>query len=295
MVLLITVILLTIITTALLGLDIKLNENHDDFENVTYKVRPRMLFGLSWLILLLFGSFTTVNSGEIGLKVRFGKITNTPISEGINWKIPGIEKIVKVNVKVRKYENETALSTSSKDLQIINNIVINVNYQIDNTKAVSLYKNVGNNYEDVVITPAIQESVRSIISQYTAEELVTKRSEIANAINDNLNQKLNGYGINVLSTAIKNFDFSAEYNAAIEKKAVAEQNVLTAQQELEKTKIDAEAKKVKAQGDADANMVLEKTLTKDVLLQQFIEKWDGKLSTVSGNENGFINISDFIK
>ena len=293
--LLITVILLTIITTALLGLDIKLNEDHDDFENITYKVRPRMLFGLLWLILLLFGSFTTVNSGEIGLKVRFGKITNTPISEGINWKIPGIEKIVKVNVKVRKYENETALSTSSKDLQIINNIVINVNYQIDNTKAVSLYKNVGNNYEDVVITPAIQESVRSIISQYTAEELVTKRSEIANAINDNLNQKLNSYGINVLSTAIKNFDFSAEYNAAIEKKAVAEQNVLTAQQELEKTKIDAEAKKVKAQGDADANMVLEKTLTKDVLLQQFIEKWDGKLSTVSGNENGFINISDFIK
>lgn len=293
--LLIAVILLTIITTALLGLDIKLNEDHDDFENITYKVRPRMLFGLLWLILLLFGSFTTVNSGEIGLKVRFGKITNTPISEGINWKIPGIEKIVKVNVKVRKYENETALSTSSKDLQIINNIVINVNYQIDNTKAVSLYKNVGNNYEDVVITPAIQESVRSIISQYTAEELVTKRSEIANAINDNLNQKLNSYGINVLSTAIKNFDFSAEYNAAIEKKAVAEQNVLTAQQELEKTKIDAEAKKVKAQGDADANMVLEKTLTKDVLLQQFIEKWDGKLSTVSGNENGFINISDFIK
>ena len=295
MVLLITVILLTIITTALLGLDIKLNKDCDDIENVTYKIRPRMLFGLLWLILLLFGSFTTVNSGEIGLKVRFGKITNTPISEGINWKIPGIEKIVKVNVKVRKYENETALSTSSKDLQIINNIVINVNYQIDNTKAVSLYKNVGNNYEDVVITPAIQESVRSIISQYTAEELVTKRSEIANAINDNLNQKLNSYGINVLSTAIKNFDFSAEYNAAIEKKAVAEQNVLTAQQELEKTKIDAEAKKVKAQGDADANMVLEKTLTRDVLLQQFIEKWDGKLSTVSGNENGFINISDFIK
>lgn len=295
MVSLITVILLTIITTALLGLDIKLNEYHDGIESVNYSIRPRMLFGLLWLILLLFGSFTTVNSGEIGLKVRFGKITNTPISEGINWKIPGIEKIVKVNVKVRKYENEAALSTSSKDLQIINNIVINVNYQIDNTKAVSLYKNVGNNYEDVVITPAIQESVRSIISQYTAEELVTKRSEIANAINDNLNQKLNSYGINVLSTAIKNFDFSAEYNAAIEKKAVAEQNVLTAQQELEKTKIDAEAKKVKAQGDADANMVLEKTLTRDVLLQQFIEKWDGKLSTVSGNENGFINISDFIK
>ena len=293
--LLITVILLTIITTALLGLDIKLNEDHSDIESVDYKIRPRMLFGLLWIILLLFGSFTIVNSGEIGLKVRFGKITNTTISEGINWKIPGIEKIVKVNVKVRKYENETALSTSSKDLQIINNIIINVNYQIDNTKAVSLYKNVGNNYEDVVITPAIQESVKSIISQYTAEELVTKRSEIANAITDNLNQKLNSYGINILSTAIKNFDFSAEYNAAIEKKAVAEQNVLTAQQELEKTKIDAEAKKVKAQGDADANIVLEKTLTKDVLLQQFIEKWDGKLSTVSGNENGFINISDFIK
>ena len=241
------------------------------------------------IIVVILGlcSFSTIKSGEVGIKTRFGKVINTELTEGINFKIPFIDKIVKMNVKVQKYENEVALSTSSKDLQVINNIIINVNYQVDGTKAPELYRQVGKDYQSIIITPAIQESVKSVISQYTAEELVTKRTEVANAINLNLNEKLNEYGINVLSTGIKDFDFSAEYNNAIEKKAVAEQEVLTAKQQLEKAKVDAETKKVQAQGEADANAVLEKSLTNEILIEQFISKWNGQLPAVMGGDNMF--------
>lgn len=247
-------------------------------------IMPVVLLGI-FLIITIICSFTTIKSGEVGLKVRFGKIVETSLSEGFNLKIPYIEKIKKINIKVQKYENETALSSSSKDLQIINNIIINVNYQINPQQATELYRNVGEKYEETIITPAIQESVKSVISQYTAEELVTRRSEVANAINDNLNNKLNNYGINILSTAIKNFDFSQEYNTAIERKVVASQQVLTAQQELEKAKVEAETKRVEAEGEAKANKEVQQTITKDILIKEFIEKWNGVLpETYAGDD-----------
>ena len=257
----------------------------------TFVVAILIILGIT---TLLFGS-TIVKSGEVGLKTRFGKIQNTTIDEGLHFNIPFIENVKRVDIKVQKYENETSLATSSKDLQVINNIIVAVNYQLDGSKVVELYKNVGKEYGAIIINPAIQESVKSVISQYTAEEIVTKRSEIALDINANLNEKLQRYGINVLSVALKDFDFSSEYNTAIEKKAVAEQEVQTAKQQLEKAKIDAETKKVQAQGEADANKVLEKSLTDEILMEKFIDKWNGELPKVSGSDNGFIDFSSLIK
>lgn len=257
-------------------------------------IKGIVIFIIIFGIITLFFSFTVVKSGEIGLKTRFGKIQDTTISEGLQWKVPYIEKISRVNIKVQKYENEVGLVTSSKDLQVINNIIIAVNYQLEPNKVVDLYKTVGKEYDESIMLPAIQESVKSVISQYTAEELVTKRSEVAQAITDNLNNKLETYGINILSIAIKNFDFSAEYNNAIEQKAVAEQQVQTSKQQLEKAKVDAETKKVQAQGEADANAVIEHSLTKDILTEKFIEKWNGELPKVTSGNNIF-NIDELLK
>ena len=103
------------------------------------------------------------------------------------------------------------------------------------------------------------------------------------------------YGLKVLDVSIKNFDFSAEYNASIEKKTIAEQNALTAKQELEISKAEAEKKKVEAQGEAEANKIKEQTITDKILVQQWIEKWDGKLPTVSGDSTSMIDINELLK
>lgn len=254
---------------------------------------PYMLFGLLGLLSTFFGFFGTIQTGEIGIKTRFGKIVGTTSNEGIIWKSP-LDTITKINVKVQKYSNDKELDTSTKDMQVVSNIKAVVNYQIDGTKAVDLYKTVGKNYKEIVLEPAIQETIKAIISKYTSEELVTKRSEISQDINNTLNEKLTVYGIKSVSVAINNFDFSSAYNQAIEKKAVAEQEVQTSKNQLEKAKIEAETKKVKAQGDAEANALLEKSLTKEILIEKWIEKWNGEVSKVSGSDN-MLDISGLLK
>lgn len=268
-------LILVIITAGILG--------YNSYEE-KWSFRPRMIFSLAWLLIILSGCFSIIKTGEIGIKTRFGKIVGNTTNEGIIFKSP-LEQIEKINIKVQKYENEDVLSTSTKDMQIVNNIKVSINYQIDGSKAVDLFKTVGTNYKTTVLEPAIQETIKGVISKYTSEELVTKRSEISIDINNTLDERIKKYGINSVSVAINNFDFSDAYNQAIEQKAVAEQEVETSKNQLEKAKVEAETKKVKAQGEAEANKLLESSLTKEIIEQQFIEKWNGQLpSTYAGND-----------
>ena len=233
---------------------------------------------VSILFLLLVSSVTTINSGEVGIRVRFGKVINKGTNEGINFKIPFIEKIEKMNIKVQK----------SVDMSVA------VNFRIDSKKAVDLYKNVGTNYESVVLTPAIEESVKAVTSKYTAEELITNRSEVSDKCMEELSKKVEKYGLVVNDFNITNFSFSEEFEKAIEEKQVAEQKVLTAKQELAKEKIEAEKKIVAAEAEKKANELKEKSLTNNIIKEKFIEKWDGQLPKVT-NGNSIIDISNMIK
>lgn len=283
MILIIVSLILTIVTALIIYIAHVEND-------VSLKYMPA---SLGWLLLIIFGCFSSTKTGEVGIKTKFGKITDTYLSEGINFKMP-YEKIEKVNIKVQKYENKKELSTSTKDMQIVNNIKVTINYQVNGKEAVNLYKRVGNNYKQTILEPAIQETVKATISKYTSEELVTKRSEISLDINNTLNDRIKGYGINSVSVAINNFDFSQSYNDAIEKKAVAEQEVATAKNQQQKAKIEAETKIIKAKSEAEANKNLEKSLSPEILQQKFIEKWNGQLPTVTSG-NSFLDVSKYLK
>ena len=243
------------------------------------------------LCIIGVGSIRTINSGEVGIRVRFGKVISTQMDEGINFKIPIVEKIVKMNIQVQKVEVTT--ESSSKDLQLVN-MQLAVNYRVDGTKATDLYKNVGTNYEAVVLQPAIQESIKAITSRYTAEELITKRNEVSAECMKELDAKVNKYGLTIDNFNITNFNFSAEFNRAIEEKQVAEQKVLTAKQELEKSKVEAEKKIVEAEAEKKANEMKQQSLTDNVIKDKFIDKWDGKLPSVTGG-NSIINMNSILK
>lgn len=240
---------------------------------------------------LLLTCFTTIRSGEVGIRVRFGKVLDTPTSEGINFQIPFIEKIEKMNVKVQKTEVTT--NSSSKDLQNVD-ISLAVNYRIDSKQAVDLYRNVGMNYEEIILEPAIEESIKAVTSKYTAEELITHRSDVSSECMEELSKKVGKYGISVSEFNITNFSFSLEFEKAIEEKQVAEQKVLTAKQELEKEKIDAEKKIVAAEAEKKANELKQKTLTDNVIKEKFIDKWNGELPKVTGN-GSILDISSLLK
>ena len=258
------------------------------------EINKKVIIGaliIIFVIITIFSSFRIIKSGEVGIKVRFGKVIETHTKDGINFKLPFIEKIVKMNVRVQKTELDT--ESSSKDLQLVN-MKLAVNYRVDGKKATSLYKNVGKKYEDIVLQPAIQESVKAITSKYTAEELITKRNEVSDKCTEELNKKVNKYGLDIDNFNIINFNFSKEFNRAIEEKQVAEQKVLTAKQELEKERIEADKKIVKAQGEKEANELKQQTLTDNIIKEKFLEKWDGKLPLVS-NDGSIIDISSLLK
>ncbi len=247
-------------------------------------IKKIIIYGVIGLFVLItiLSSFQTIRSGEVGLKVRFGKIVSKGLNEGLNLKIPYIEDIVVVNIKVQKIEITT--ESSSKDLQTIQTDIA-VNYRIESNKASELYRTVGNSYESTILDPAIKESIKSTIAKFTAAEIITKRSEVSQKCMEELQEKVKKYGIVIDNFNITNLTFSPEYTKAIEEKQVAEQK-------LEKAKLEAEAKLVEAEATKKANDLMKQSLTDNLISKQFIEKWDGKLPSTYAGENilGMFNL-----
>ena len=243
------------------------------------KIIKWVIIGVVSLFALItfLSSFTTIKSGEVGLKIRFGKIIDSSLNEGINFKIPFIESIEKVNIKVQK--SEETIESSTKDMQIINTTVA-VNYRIQSDKASKLYKTVGNNYNEVILQPIIKESIKTAIAKYDAEEITTKRNEVSNDCLKTIQEKIEKYGIVIEGFNLTNFSFSNAYTTAIEQKKVAEQ-------QLEKSKLEAEQKVIEAEATRKANELLSQTITEKTLTEKFIEKWDGKLPTTYAGDDVF--------
>lgn len=257
------------------------------------------------IITALF-SVTQVRAGHTGIVSTFGKISSNVLQEGLHIKAPW-QKVTKVDNRIVKLEIETESST--KDLQTVS-AKLATSYRIDTTMSYSIIKNVGKNYEDVLVTPAVNEVLKAVTAKYTAEECITSRSNVSKELVDEINKKLNAQGIYVNDVNIINFDFSEAYNKAIEDKQVAEQKlkkaetdkqsaVVNAQAEAEKKKIAAEAEatatKVKADAQAEANEKLNKSISKNLIDYEIANKWNGELPKVSGSNGTIIGTDGLLK
>lgn len=265
--------------------------------NVKGSIKKAIIILVIFLLFItLLKSFQSVPTGYVGIKTRFGKVSDDVIQEGLNFKIPYIEKIVLMDCRTQKSEVDS--STASKDLQEVS-LNVAVNYNVNRDTSYELYRQVGINYESIIISPAILESVKSITAQYTAEELITKRAEVSNKMEETLKEKIEARGFNVVDFNITDLDFSAAYNQAIEKKQVAEQQAKQAEYELQKSKIENEKKIAEAEANAKVMQVQDATTTENALkLKELeiqkaaIEKWNGVLpSTMASDTVPFLNIN----
>ena len=236
-------------------------------------------------IITLFNCFKTIPTGYVGVKTQFGKVQETMLNEGINFKVPYIEKIVLMDCRTQKAEY--TMEASSKDLQKVSNFTIAVNYNLTKDTANKLYREVGTDYKSVIIEPAIQEAIKSTTASYTAEELITRRSEVSAFATEAIFNKLNDKGISVTSVNILDLSFSA-----IEKKQIVEQQTQQAKYELEKAKVENEKKIENAKAEAEVMKqqnaeITDKTLELKRLEVQkaMIEKWSGNLPTTMLNDN----------
>lgn len=242
------------------------------------------------LVIIILASITTVPTGYVGVKTKFGQVQDDTIQEGLNFKAPFIESIVKIDCRTQKIEYE--MEASSKDLQKINAIKIVVNYGVDKQKANVLYREIGKDFNSIIVEPAIYETMKSAIANYTAEELVTKRQEVSNLAQETLTNKLKDKGINITSLSMTDLSFSAEFDQAIEKKQVVEQQTQQAKYELEKAKVENEKKIENARAEAEVmkqqnQEITDKTLELKKLEVQraLIDKWNGQLPSTTLGEN----------
>jgi len=246
-----------------------------------------------FLLVLLFSWLKQVDTGYRWVKLRFQKAFTRVYQPWLHWKIPFVDSIVLMNVKVQKFES--IAKSASKDLQWVQTDIA-LNYNLMPDKVVELYSSIGN--EDIIqyriISPAIQESVKAATALFTAEELISKRSEVNKTIDENLKGKLTQVGIEVVALNIVDFQFSDAFNRAIEDKVRAEQEALTEKNKLEKIKFEAQQKVESAKGraesvlieakaEAEANETIAASLTPTLVKYKGLEKRDGILPKVTSD------------
>ncbi|MBE6750678.1 MAG: prohibitin family protein [Ruminococcaceae bacterium] len=238
------------------------------------------------VVLIGANCFTIVDAGHTGVVVTLGKVNEGVLQEGLHIKAPFVQQIVKIDNRIVKLEVDT--EAFSKDLQTVETTLA-INYRVDTSKSYSIYKNIGARYEDVLVVPAVNEVLKAITAQYTAEESVTNRSLISDGLIVGLNEKLNSIGLFVTDVNIINFDFSEAFINAIEEKQVAQQQLLKAETEKQTAITNAEAQaettRIKAEAEADANNKIKASLNEDIIRSKFYEKWDGKLPEAMGSDS----------
>lgn len=232
--------------------------------------------GVAGLIVFLWltSSFVIVSAGSVGIVTQFGKITGREMTPGFNlkapWPINGVEVF---STQIQKEEADA--SASSSDLQQVTAKVA-VNYHLEQGQVSSIYQNIGIEYKGRIIDPAIQESAKSATAKYNAADLITNRQSVKDLIDSTLVARLKPYGIIVDAVSITNFDFSEQFNQAIEAKQVAQQKAEQAQYSLEQ-----------AQKDAQAQEAQKVSLTPEILQKMAIEKWNGVMPQYMGSGTVF--------
>lgn len=243
-------------------------------------------------LILLFMTIYTVGAGQRAILLTWGKPNPIAQTSGIHFKTPIAQSVVIMSVQTLKYEAQA--SAASQDLQTVKTDVT-VNFHLQPDSVVELYTNVGINYQDVLIQPAVQEIVKSITARYTAEQLITKRQEVKDKIDVALKDRLLKYNMVVDAISITNFDFSESFNAAIEAKVTTEQNALAAKNKLAQVQYEAQQRITQAEGEAQAIKIQAEAIQaqggKEYVQLQAINRWDGKMPLVTGgNSLPFINI-----
>jgi prohibitin 2 len=275
-----------------------------------------IIIGIIIISIIAISSVRMVDAGHRGVLVQFGNVaTDNSLDEGIHFVIPFRDNVVQLEVRTQKIV-ESATS-ASKDLQDVSTQVA-LNYHVNPDRAQVLYQQLGPEYANRVIVPAIQESVKQVTARFNAEELITKRETVKNQIEEQITARLGAYNIVVDAVSITEFQFSPQFTAAVESKVEAQQRALQAQNELRRIQIEAQQNEAQAIGEQKANIARAEGIKQSNVLQAegeaqaitiidqqlrnnptYLEwlkatKWDGVLPLVTGGGSGGPGNTPFI-
>ena len=205
------------------------------------------------ILVVVFSSYTIIAPGYRGVVVMLGRVEQTTLSEGFHLIIPPIARTV-IPVDVRTKKIEVQVEAASSDLQLIQVQGV-LNYHLNPVSVNNLYQEVGLSFEDIIIRPAMQESIKAATSTFTVDRILVERTIIKDKIETSLSERLGRNDIVVDAFSLADVAFSAEFDAAIERKQIAEQAALQKQYELQAAQKDAEIRVARAEGEKEAAVV----------------------------------------
>jgi regulator of protease activity HflC (stomatin/prohibitin superfamily) len=248
--------------------------------------KPVIIGGLIFFLVFAFKPWAQVGAGERGILLNFGAVENTVLGEGIHFRVPIMQTVVLMDVKIQKAITDAA--SASSDLQDVD-LSVALNYHIIPDKANVVYQTIGVEFKARIIDPAIQEVMKAVTARYTAEELITKRPAVSTEMKDALTQRMLESNIAVDAFSIVSFSFSQTFTDAIEAKQTAEQNALKAKRDLDRIRVEAEQTIAAATAEAEALRLQKMNISPDLIeLRKIeanlkaIEKWNGILPEVTG-------------
>lgn len=287
----------------------------ETYEKISF---PAYIGTVVAIILIVVSCIAVVPTGYTGILTTFGRVEERTIASGANVIAPW-QKVIRMDNRTQKVQIETAAFSS--DIQQVD-IQMSLNYCIDQATAQNLYRTVGKNYYDNVIYPRVLENTKAVFSQYTAEELISSREYLSGQVVEQTSDDMRSYGVNIISIAIEDIDFTDAFTSAVEAKQVAAQNKLTAetqqaqktmeqeaeaeraiisanakaqqdiiaaQADLEVVKIQADAALYAGEREANMNERIAAALSPELINYYWIKQWDGKLpTTVLGNDSSYM-------
>lgn len=278
------------------------------FNNQAANAARKTVFGIGDGVLVLaavglvWGAWFSVPNNSIAIKTRFGAMVGEPYGEGAHLKLPFVEDVHDLSLSPTSWKSEH-IDAASSDLQTVTTS-LTTNVKIDPLHVADFYRN----YRTIdvfaarVLGPSTQETLKAVTSRFTAEQLVTRREQVRDAIITQLKSKLKEGFVLVDQVSVTNFAFSGSFAEAIEKKVTAEQQALQAQNDLQRIRIEGEqtvtkakAQALAAEAQAAGVRVMAEAIQKqggaDYVKLKAIEKWDGKLPQVSGGNTPFIELN----
>ena len=249
------------------------------------------------LVAVFIAPVAVVPAGSRGVMTTFGSARNELYEPGLHFRWPIAQTMHTMNIQIQKGEGEG--DAASKDLQSVHTKVA-INYHLEPSYAVEAFKNIGPSTDvaaERIIMPATHEAVKAVTARFTAEELITRRTEVRDAISVLLKEKMARHGLALDEFNLINFAFSKSFSDAIENKVKAEQQKQQAERDLQRLQVEAQQKVVGARAEAESLALQRQQITAELLSLRRIEneraaiaKWDGKLPQVSGGATPFINV-----
>ena len=258
-------------------------QNNLTVQKILGSIRIAAAVGI--LLAVLFASIVQIGPGEVGVPILFGQVQDNILRSGLNFINPLME-IEKLDVKTQAYtmsgsndqdvneirsnKSDPIQTLSSDGLTLL--LDVTVWYRLSADDAPNILRTIGTDYESKIVLPAIRTAIRDVAVNFVATDIYSsKRDDYVNDVAKKLESSFEGRGLILEKVLLRNVELPLKVREAIDEKIAAEQRAQQMVYVLQKEKQEAERKTVEAQGVAEAQRIINSTISNSYLQWKYIE------------------------